>query len=172
MATMKLDIEKIDRSLSFSLWQVKMKAILIQNRVHKALDDEEKKPGGTSEARWEEMDAKALSAIQLCLSNEVLREFVREETSKGIQEKLESLYMEKSVTNQLLLKSRLYDLKSQEGKPMKPHLDEFYSIITSLIFLEPGDSFGCALRYGYELPPSFPPQTLALVFMSGIYWVG
>ena len=30
------------------------------------------------------MDAKALSVIQLCLSNEVLRKVVKETTSKGI----------------------------------------------------------------------------------------
>jgi LTR polyprotein gag-polypeptide-like protein len=93
------------------------------------IDDKEKMPKDTSEAKWEELDAKTLSAIQLCLSNEVLREFVKEETSNDIWEKLKSLYMEKSVTNRLLLKSRLYDLRLQEGRPMKPHLDEFYSII-------------------------------------------
>ena len=48
-----------------------MKKILIQNGVHKALDGEEKEPTGLSKGKWEEMDAKALSAIQLCLSNEV-----------------------------------------------------------------------------------------------------
>ena len=85
-----------------------------------------------SEAKWEEMDAKALSAIQLCLSNEVLREVVKETTSKGIWEKLESLYMAKSMTNRLLLKSRLYVLRLEEGKPLKPHLDEFYSIVMDL----------------------------------------
>ena len=38
MSTMKLDIEKFDRSVNFGLWQVKMKAILIQNGVQKAID--------------------------------------------------------------------------------------------------------------------------------------
>ena len=52
MATMKLDIEKFDRSVNFGLWQVKMKAILIQNGVHKALGGIEKMPEGTSEAKW------------------------------------------------------------------------------------------------------------------------
>ena len=132
MATMKLDVEKFDRSINFGLWKVKIKEILIQNGVHKTLDGEEKKPEGTSEVKWEEMDAKALSAIQLCLSNEFLRKVVKEETSKGILEKLESLYMEKSVTNQLLLKSRSYDLQLQEEKQMKPHLHEFHSIIMDL----------------------------------------
>ena len=112
-----------------------MKAILIQNGVNKALEGDEKKPIGVNKARWEEMDAKALSAIQRCLSNEVLREVVKEVTSKGIWEELESLYMAKmakSVTNRLLLKSRLYDLRLQKGKPMKPHLDDFYSIVLDL----------------------------------------
>ena len=40
-----------------------MNAILIQNGVHKSLEDEEKKPIRVSEGKWEEMDAKALSAI-------------------------------------------------------------------------------------------------------------
>ena len=84
MFSMKLDIEKFDRSVNFGLCQVKMKAILIQNGVHKALEGEDKKTIGVSEAKWEEMDAKALSAIQLCLSNEILREVVKETTSKGI----------------------------------------------------------------------------------------
>ena len=51
MATMKLDIKKFDRSVNFGLWQVKMKANLKQHGVHKALDGEEKKPEGTSEAK-------------------------------------------------------------------------------------------------------------------------
>ena len=44
MSTMKLDIKKFDRSINFGLWQVKMKAILIQNGVHKALEGKVKKP--------------------------------------------------------------------------------------------------------------------------------
>ena len=87
MATTKHDIEKFDRSVNFGLCQVQMKAILIHNEVHKALNGEQKKLEGTSEAKWEEMDAKAPFAIQLCLTNEVLREVVKEETSKGIWEK-------------------------------------------------------------------------------------
>ena len=76
----------------------------------------------------------ALSTIQLCLSNEVLREVVKETTTKGMREKLESLYMAKSVTNRLLLKSRLYDLPLGEGKPLKPHLDEIYSLVMDSLF--------------------------------------
>ena len=113
-------------------------------------------PIGMSDTKWEEMDAKALSAIQLCLSNEVLREVVKEITSKGIWEKLESLYMAKSVTNRLLLKSRLYDLRLEEGKPLKPHLDEFYSIVMDLQNIDVKlDDEDLAIYLSCSLPPSY-----------------
>ena len=45
--------------------------------------------------KWEEIDLKALSAIHLCLSNEVLREVAKETTDAGLWLKLESFYMTK-----------------------------------------------------------------------------
>ena len=153
---MKLDIEKFDRNVNFGLWKVKMRAILIQNGVHKAIDGVEKMPEGMSASRREEIDTKALSAIQLCLSNEVLREVVKETTTKSIWEKLESLYMAKSVTNRLLLKSRLYDLRLEEGKPLKPHLDEFCSIVMDLQNIDVKlDDEDLAIYLLCSLPPSY-----------------
>ena len=69
MSTMMLDIEKFDNNTNFILWQVIMKKILIQNGVHKALESDERNLIGINEAKWKEMDAKALSDIQLCFSN-------------------------------------------------------------------------------------------------------
>ncbi|KAL5737178.1 hypothetical protein ACOSQ2_031966 [Xanthoceras sorbifolium] len=37
MTTTKFDIEKFDRNMSFTMWQVKMRAILIHNGLHQAL---------------------------------------------------------------------------------------------------------------------------------------
>ena len=134
----------------------KNEVILIQNGVYKALEGDVKKPIGLSEVKWEEMDAKALLAIQLCLSNEVLRELVKEVISKRIWEKLESLHMAKSVTNRLLLKSRLYDHQLQEGKPVKPHLDDFYSIVLDLQNIDVSlDDEDLAILLLCSLPPSF-----------------
>ena len=75
MSTIKLDMEKFDRSVDFGLWQVKMKDILIQNGVQKAIEGVDKMPEGIFGARWEEIDSKALSTIQLCLSNDVTVRF-------------------------------------------------------------------------------------------------
>ncbi|KAG6499814.1 hypothetical protein ZIOFF_039606 [Zingiber officinale] len=85
-----------------------------------------------TDEQWEELDEKALSAIQLCLTHEVLREVIHETTAAGLWLKLESQYMTKSLANKLRLKDRLYLLRMQEGTPIQSHLDEFNSIIIDL----------------------------------------
>ena len=111
------------------------------------------------------MDAQALSAIQLCLSNEVLREVVKEVASKGIWEKLKSLYMAKNVTNWLLSKSRLYDLRLQEDQPMKPYLDKFYSIVLDL------QNIDVSLDYEYLAILLLCSLTLSLRILERLYYV-
>lgn len=153
---MKFDIEKFDRQVNFGLWQLKMKAILVQSGCHKALEGVSNKPSGMTVDTWEEIDLKALSAIQLCLSDDVLREVAKETTSAGLWLKLESLYMTKSVTNRLLLKSRLHDLRLEEGKPLKSYLDEFFSIIMDLQNIDVEiDDEDMAIRLLCSLPPTY-----------------
>ena len=68
-----------------------------------------------TKARCDKRDSKALLTIKVFLGNKVLRE-VKETTTKGIygRTKLKSLYMENSVINRLLLKSRFYDLRLEK----------------------------------------------------------
>lgn len=47
---------------------------------------------------------QAYSAIQLCLFDEVLRKVIKETTTTRLWKKLETLYMTKSLTNQLYIK--------------------------------------------------------------------
>jgi hypothetical protein len=51
-----------------------MKAILTQNDLHEALLGKDQTTTTMDKDKWFEIDEKALSAIQLCLSNKVLRE--------------------------------------------------------------------------------------------------
>lgn len=44
---------------------------------------------------WEDLDARALSTIRLCLADEVLFTIVEETTVSGLWEKHENLYMTK-----------------------------------------------------------------------------
>ena len=74
--------------------------------------------------------------MNLCLSNSVLREVAKEETTAGLRLKLESLYMTKSVANRLFLRSKLHDLHLEEGSSLKSHIDEFDSIVMDLSNLD------------------------------------
>ena len=67
--TTKLDIPKFDGKISFSIWQVQMRAILTQHGLRKAMSA---KPAGISDDQWEELDQKALSTMQLCLTTPFL----------------------------------------------------------------------------------------------------
>nr|CAD1835524.1 unnamed protein product [Ananas comosus var. bracteatus] len=64
--------------------------------------------------RKEEIDDKALTTIQLYLSDEILREILDEKITVGLRLKLESLYMTKSLTNKLYLKQHLFMLRMAE----------------------------------------------------------
>jgi len=72
MSSMKYDIPQLDRDTRFALWQVKMRAILTQAEVDDALDkfsDKDSKSWTDEERR---KDRKALTQIQLHLSNNIL----------------------------------------------------------------------------------------------------
>jgi hypothetical protein len=60
---------------------------------------------------WDEIDARALSVICLCLANDVMFNIVSEKTVVGLWSKMESLYMTKSLTSRIYLKRRLYTFK-------------------------------------------------------------
>jgi hypothetical protein len=114
MATAKFEIEKFDGQNSFSLWHIKMRALLRQQGLAKVLEPQEEKIGISAideilERR--ELEEKAHNMILLSLSNGVLREVADEETTAGLWKKLESLYMKKFLTNRLFLKQRLYTLR-------------------------------------------------------------
>ena len=104
--TFKFEIEKFDGSNNFELWKVKMRDMLIQQGVAKALVGKTKKPYDMSNEDWNEIDKKALSAIRLCLADVVLFNIVSETTAVGLWTKLEILYMTKSLTNKILLKQQ------------------------------------------------------------------
>lgn len=80
-----------------------MKALLVQQGLHKTLLGKSKKLADMQDSVFEDLDVKALSSIQLCLADDVLREVGEENTTAGIWLKLESIYMTKSLTNRLYL---------------------------------------------------------------------
>ena len=128
----KFDIEKFDGKINFAIWRVQMRVVLTHNGLKKALDGKSKKPTSMTDEKWDDLDEKALSAIQLCLSKEVLREVASENTTVALWAKLESLYMTKSLANKLRLKESLYTIRIPVGTSIQSHFDEFNTIVMDL----------------------------------------
>jgi hypothetical protein len=75
MTSSKFNLPQLDYTTRFSLWQVKMRAILAQtSNLDDALDGFRKKPTSTWIEEEKRKDRKALYLIQLHLSNNILQE--------------------------------------------------------------------------------------------------
>jgi hypothetical protein len=84
---MKFDPPLLDYKTMFSLWQMKIRAVLAQTHdLYEALE----KFGGTVSKDWTEVerhkDRTALSLIQRHLSNDILQECLQEETAATLVE--------------------------------------------------------------------------------------
>jgi hypothetical protein len=86
--------------------------------------------------KWQDIDERALSAIQLSLSFDILREVMHEKSATTLWKKLEELYMTKSLANKLRLMERLYTIRVSEGTSMQSHLNEINLIIVDLESLD------------------------------------
>jgi hypothetical protein len=87
-----------------------MQDLLVQQGLKKALAGRSKKPTSMTGEDWEDLDARALNIVRLCLADEVLFNIVEEMTTTGLWTKLESLYMTKNLSNIIFLKRQLYSL--------------------------------------------------------------
>ena len=95
----KFEVEKFNGKNKFELWKLKMRDLLVQQGLHKALASKTKKPTGMTNEDWEGLDARALDTIRLCLVDEVLFNIVGEETTVGLWSRMESLYMMNFLIN-------------------------------------------------------------------------
>ena len=111
MSAMNVKIERFTGKNSFSLWQIKMRALLKQQGLWAPLSG---KNSGQLNADMTTLEEKAHSTIMLCLADDVITEVAEEESASGLWFKLENLYMTKSLTKKLLLKQRLFSLRMQE----------------------------------------------------------
>eukprot|EP00253_Pinus_taeda_P003620 PITA_03620 len=136
MMNAKFEVEKFTCKNNFSLWKLKVRDLMVQQGLHKALDRANKKPASMTDSDWEDLDARSLSTIRLCLADEVLFNIVEESTTTGLWEKLEKLYMTKSLTNRIYLKRQLYSLQMKEGTKVAEHLNIFYTLICQVSDME------------------------------------
>jgi len=103
-STTKFKVKKFNGKENFGLWQKRVKALLVQQGLHKTLQEKSAKHAGTSNENWEEMDLTTASMIQLYLTDEVMYNVMDEEMTIDLWSRLETLYMQKSLSNKLYLK--------------------------------------------------------------------
>ena len=100
----KVDVVKFDGTGNFGLWQRRVKDLLVQQGLVKALYGKARKPETMTDDEWEELDMKAVSTIRLCLADELMYDVLNDVSTAAMWLKLESQYMSKSLTNKLNLK--------------------------------------------------------------------
>ena len=128
----KFDIEKFNGSNDFTLWQVKMRAILVQQECAEALLKEDEWPTDLKPEEKAKINLKAHSSIMLSLTDEVLREVLEEKTAAGLWKLLEAKFHKNSLTNRLYLKRRLYLFKMDPNASMAENLNKFNQVMLDL----------------------------------------
>jgi hypothetical protein len=100
----KFKVENLNGKANFQLWKLKIKDFLVQQGLQKALAGMPKKLTTMANDEWDDLDARALSTICVCLADDVLFNIVGEETTTSLWTRLEGLYVTKSLTNRIYLK--------------------------------------------------------------------
>jgi len=136
MMNANFKVEKFTGKNNFSLWKLKVRDLLVQQGLHKVLDEENKKPYSMTTSDWEDLGAQALSTIMLCMADEVLFNIVEESAMASLCEKLEKLYMTKSLTNRIYLKRQLYGLRMKVCTKVAENLNVFNTLICQLSDVE------------------------------------
>nr|CAN76612.1 hypothetical protein VITISV_040104 [Vitis vinifera] len=123
ISSAKFDVVKFDGFGNFDLWQRRVKDLLVQQGMVKALYG--KQPEGMNNMDWKDLEVKVAATIRLCLADDVMYHVMDEESPTAIWLKLESQYMSKLLTNKLYLKQKLYGLKMAEGSDLSQHINVF-----------------------------------------------
>ncbi|KAE8732732.1 hypothetical protein F3Y22_tig00001750pilonHSYRG00022 [Hibiscus syriacus] len=134
MSGAKFEVAKFDGQGNFGLWQTRVKDLLAQQGILKALRPT--KPASMDEEDWEELQQRAAGTIRLCLSDEVMYHVMHLSSPDEIWRKLESQFMSKSLTTKLYLKQRLYGLKMQDDHDLAQHVNVFNQIVSDLARLD------------------------------------
>src|SRR3954470_23083153 len=144
---------------------MRVTSLLVKEGTYQALQGIRKKPSTMGEDNWKEIDIKAKATIILCLSDEVLYNVLNEDTADGMWNRLESLYMTKSLSNKHYMKKQLYCLRMAEGTPILQHLNVFNKIVSDLLALEVKmEEEDKALKLLSSLPPSYDHLVTTILY--------
>ncbi|XP_045825325.1 uncharacterized protein LOC123917602 [Trifolium pratense] len=159
----KFEVERFDGTGNFRLWERRVKDLLAQQGLQKAL--RETKPTDMADDDWLELQEKAAGLIRLCVSDEVMYHILDLTSPKEVLDKLESQYISKTRMNRLFTKMRLYSLKMREGSDLQQHVNTFNNIITELVKLGVKiDDEDSAIMLLCSLPSSYKHLVNTLIY--------
>ncbi|CAL2270057.1 unnamed protein product [Prunus armeniaca] len=95
-------LKPFDGKDDFTDWQRMMKNVLIQQDLDDALSGE--KPASMTDTTWTKVLKKAKSSIEIHLTRFVRTHITEKMTAQEAWEKLENVYMGKTVSNKLFSK--------------------------------------------------------------------
>ncbi|KAL2243392.1 UNVERIFIED_CONTAM: hypothetical protein Sindi_0457200 [Sesamum indicum] len=124
------NLQPFDGKSDFSIWQQKIKGILIQQKVFKAIDG--KYSDSISEEKALENDEYAYSSIILNLSDNVLRKVGKQDTARDLWKKLEDLYTDVSLPSKLFLLEKFFKYKLDLSKTIDENLDDFTKLVQDI----------------------------------------
>ncbi|KAE8691239.1 hypothetical protein F3Y22_tig00110890pilonHSYRG00161 [Hibiscus syriacus] len=163
MSGAKFEVVKFDGQGNFGLWQTRVKDLLAQQGILKALRPT--KPASMDEEDWEELQQRAVGTIRLCLADEVIYHVMHLSSPDEIWRKLESQFMSKSLTTKLYLKQRLYGLKMQDDHDLAQHVNVFNQIVSDLARLDVKiEDEERAMILLCSLPPSYEHMVTTLTY--------
>jgi len=126
--TTRYVIERFNGKI-FSLWKLKMKAILRKDNYLEAIEE---KPEGITDKKWKEIDNNAIENLHLALADAVLSSIAEKTTTKEIWDTLTSLYEVKSLHTRIFLKRKLYTLRMSESTSVTDHINNLNTLFAQL----------------------------------------
>ena len=93
---------------NYQLWKMRMEDYLYQRDLYLPLSGKIKKLTSMTDTEWDILDKKALRTIRLCL---VAFNISNETTTEGLMSALAKLYEKPSVSNNVFLMKRLFNMK-------------------------------------------------------------
>ncbi|GFS39105.1 hypothetical protein Acr_00g0061200 [Actinidia rufa] len=161
----QFSVERFNGNSSFTLWQRRVKDILVQQGLAKALKGKDAKPETMKDDDWEELMMKCVSTIRLCIADNIINNVMDEDSASALWEKLEKLYLAKSLTNKLHLKRQLYRLKMEEGGNLMEHMNVFNGYLDQLRKVDVKiDEEDKALLLLTSLPDSYDTLVTTLLY--------
>ena len=132
MGVSKIEIEKFDGKGDFSMWKKKMCVVLVQQKYAKTIGDPSDFPEMIKSSYKQEILENAYSLLILNLADNVFCQVDEEDTALKVWNKLDSLYMVKSLLNRIYLKEQLFGFKMDSSKNLEENLKDFKKITVGL----------------------------------------